>query len=127
MTRPCNLTKEFMGMQAEGDAAEGIAQLEGYLLRNAHITEAREQATCFADQLPWLTDFEREEIESAYLTDRLAASRATDAYIARRITEIRAEYIERYERLRARCLAWTIICIAAVSGVVTPLTLTLGQ
>ncbi|MFJ3824661.1 hypothetical protein [Streptomyces nodosus] len=116
-----------MGTQGEGNPAEGIARLEGYLLWNAHITEAHEEAGRFADRLPWLTDSERRDVESAYATDRLAVARATDAHIVRRITEIRSEYIERYERLRARCIAWAVICAAAMSAVLTPLALALGQ
>ncbi|GGJ34742.1 hypothetical protein [Streptomyces brasiliensis] len=105
------------------EAADGIARLEGYLLWSAHLTEAHEQATRFTSRLSWLTTAQREDVENAYVSDHLALSRATDAHIVRRILEIRAEYTERYEHLKVRCIAWTLIAMATTVGSVTPLIL----
>lgn len=37
--------------------------------------------------------------------------------------ELRGEYTERYDRLRARCVAWTVLTVGTVGGTCTALTL----
>ncbi|MFF1835446.1 hypothetical protein ACFVXE_14745 [Streptomyces sp. NPDC058231] len=104
-------------------AARGLAQMEGYLLWNAEVEEARRRAARFTVELPWLTTAQREDVERVYTTDRVAASRAMLARIAARATELRGEYDARYRRLRARCVATAVVTAGAVGGTCTALTL----
>lgn len=101
------------------EASQGIAQLEGYLLWKAETTQARQQAQAFTDRLPWLTTAQREDVERAYVDDRLALSKATLRRIADRAAQLRQEYGEHYRRLRARCVALSLfgaVALGSVSG-----------
>ena len=78
--------------------------MEGYLLAQSRLLEARTHATMFADRMPWLTSAQYEEVVSLYTEDHIAVShRALEAVVAR-AGELRAEYTARYELLRRRLL-----------------------
>ncbi|MFG2626681.1 hypothetical protein [Streptomyces sp. NPDC048473] len=110
-------------MDPDKDSARGLAQLEGYLLWNAEIEEARRQAGRFTDELPWLTTAQREDVARVYTADRLAASRAMLCRISARATELRGEYDARYRRLKARCVAAGVVLVGVVGGTCTAVTL----
>ncbi|MFJ7254875.1 hypothetical protein ACIQWV_20385 [Streptomyces sp. NPDC098085] len=110
-------------MDPDKDTARGLAQLEGYLLWNAEVEEARRQADRFTDALPWLTTAQREDVRRVYTADRVAASRAMFRRIRARATELRGEYDARYRRLRARCVAAGVVFVGAVGGACTAVTL----
>ncbi|MFI1416849.1 hypothetical protein ACH4VX_02485 [Streptomyces sp. NPDC020731] len=101
------------------DSALGLNRLEGHLLWAAEVEEARRQADRFAGELPWLTTAQREEVERVYRADRIAASRAMLVRICDRAAELRTEYEARYRRLRARCVALSVVAVALASGVGT--------
>nr|WP_202546493.1 hypothetical protein [Streptomyces sp. SID2119] len=102
-----------------------MAQLEGYLLWNAEVESARAQARRFTGELPWLTTAQREDVERVYLADRVAVSRESLTRVRDRAAELRGEYTARYERLRARCVALSVVAVGAVTGIGTSLTLLL--
>ena len=110
-------------MEPEKESTRGLAQVEGYLLWNAEVEEARKHARRFADALPWLTTAQREDVERAYTADRLAASRAALTRIATRSTALRGEYEARYRRLRTRCVATGVVLVAAAGGTCAALAL----
>ncbi|MFH8475549.1 hypothetical protein [Streptomyces sp. NPDC018000] len=110
-------------MNPDKDSARGLAQLEGYLLWNAEVEEARRQAGRFTDELPWLTTAQREDVERVYTADRLAASQAMLCRISVRVTELRGEYDARYRRLKARGVAAGVVLVGAVGGTCTAVTL----
>ncbi|MEV6207978.1 hypothetical protein [Kitasatospora sp. NPDC051914] len=87
------------------DAAGSLQQLEGYLLWQAELATAQRDAAAFADQFPWLTTGEREEVEEAYARERLQVSRLAVTRIAQRCRELRSEYEERYRHLKSRLVA----------------------
>jgi hypothetical protein len=97
--------------------------VEGYLLWNAEVEEARRRAARFTAELPWLTTAQREDVERAYTEDRVAVSRAMLFRISARSAELRGEYNDRYRALRARCVATVVVAAGAVSGTCTALTL----
>lgn len=103
-------------MEPEKESDRGLAQLEGYLLWSAEVAEARHHATRFTAQLPWLTSAQRADVERVYTAERLAASRAMLVRISARATALRGEYSMRYRRLRARCVAATVVSVGAASG-----------
>jgi hypothetical protein len=104
------------------DAVRGMAQLEGYLMWNAEIEEADRRAGRFADQLPWLTSAQRADVERLYSAEHLVAARGTLTRIADRTHDVRAEYAERYRRLRARCVAVTLAGVSVAAAVCLVLT-----
>ncbi|AEN14228.1 MULTISPECIES: hypothetical protein [unclassified Streptomyces] len=110
-------------MKPDNESARGLAQVEGYLLWNAEVEEARRRAGRFTEQLPWLTTAQREDVERVYVKDRVDLCRESLTRIADRAVELRGEYTERYERLRARCVAASVLTVGAVSGTCTALTL----
>ncbi|MGW7053178.1 hypothetical protein [Streptomyces sp. NPDC054887] len=103
-------------MEPEKESARGLAQLEGYLLWSSEVADARHHAARFAEQLPWLTTAQREDVERVYTAERLAASKAMLVRVAERATSLRAEYTERYRSLRARCVAVTVVCAGVAGG-----------
>jgi hypothetical protein len=105
------------------ESDRGLAQLEGYLLWSAEVAEARRHADRFTEQLPWLTTAQREDVERVYTAERLAASRAMLVRISSRAITLRAEYSERYRRLKTRCVTVSVVCAAAASGACAALTL----
>ncbi|WP_406500288.1 hypothetical protein OG936_01095 [Streptomyces sp. NBC_00846] len=110
-------------MDPDKDTARGLAQLEGYLLWNAEVEEARRRAGRFTDELPWLTTAQREDVQRVYAADHVAASRAMLCRICDRAAELRDEYDARYRRLRARCAAAGVVLVGAVGGACTAVTL----
>ncbi|MFD4760944.1 hypothetical protein ACFWOJ_19250 [Streptomyces sp. NPDC058439] len=110
-------------MDPDKDTARGLAQLEGYLLWNAEVEEARRRAGRFTDELPWLTTAQREDVQRVYTADHVAASRAMLCRICARAAELRDEYDARYRRLRARCAAAGVVLVGAVGGTCTAVTL----
>ncbi|MFJ5739705.1 hypothetical protein [Streptomyces microflavus] len=102
-------------MKPDKDSARGLAQLEGYLLWNAEVERARTQARRFTDELPWLTTAQREDVERVYLTDRVAVSRESLTRVRDRAAELRVEYTARYDRLRARCVALSVVAVGALT------------
>ncbi len=105
------------------DIARGIAQVEGHLLWSAEMADIRRQAVRFTAQLPWLTSAQRADVERVYVTDRAAVSRAILLRVRERALALRGEYGERYARLRARCVAWTVAAVGATIGLLAAVTL----
>ncbi|MEU1125454.1 hypothetical protein ABZ371_18295 [Streptomyces sp. NPDC005899] len=104
-------------MKPDEESARGLAQVEGYLLLNAEVDEARRQAVRFTGQLPWLTSAQREDVERVYVADRMAVCRESLTRIAARAAELRGEYTARYEQLRTRCVAVSAMAVGVVSGI----------
>ncbi|MEV6147948.1 MULTISPECIES: hypothetical protein [unclassified Streptomyces] len=110
-------------MDPDEDSARGLVRLQGYLVWNAEVEEARRRAARFTGQLPWLTTAQREDVERVYTADRLAASRATLRRVSARAAALRGEYEARYRVLKARCVATGVVFLGAVGGTCTALTL----
>ncbi|MFD9292651.1 hypothetical protein ACFWBV_31145 [Streptomyces sp. NPDC060030] len=110
-------------MKPDKESARGLAQVEGYLLWNAEVEEARRQARRFTASLPWLTTAQREEVERVYVADRVEVCRETLTRIAGRAVELRGEYTERYDRLRARCVAVSVLTVCTMGGICAALVL----
>ncbi|MES4904444.1 MULTISPECIES: hypothetical protein [unclassified Streptomyces] len=95
----------------------GIARLEGYLLCQSELGDARAEAEAFAGRLAWLTAAQREEVVRLYTEERVELSRRMLRRIVDRCEELRAEYTTRYDELRRRLLC------RCVAGVVAAMTL----
>ncbi|MGW1884805.1 hypothetical protein [Streptomyces sp. NPDC002133] len=93
------------------ETAAGINRIEGYLLVQSRIQEARRDAEKFADQMYWLTSSQRLEIVNLYTQDRMAVTKRSLEMTAARAQELRREYAARYAALKQRLLC---ICVATV-------------
>ncbi|MFF7140817.1 MULTISPECIES: cytochrome C oxidase subunit I [Streptomyces] len=93
-----------------------VNEVEGYLLCRARIAEARQRARAFTEPLEWLTTAQREHIEEHYVRVCLVHAREDLQRVADRCRELRAEYEDRYLRLRARCVAWSIAGVAGAAA-----------
>lgn len=105
-------------MPGPDEIESGIARLEGYLLCQRELGDARTEAEAYADRLPWLTSAQREEVVRLYAEERVELSRRMLRRIADRCEELRAEYTARYEELRRRLL---YRCVAVVLVALTVL------
>ncbi|WP_432187485.1 hypothetical protein [Streptomyces sp. Tue6028] len=105
------------------DASPLIRELEGHLLVEAARAEGRAEAERFARSLPWLSDTQRREVQERYATEHLVLARRSWQHVARRGGELRAEYEDRYRRLRRRWCAGVLTCAAL--AVVSPAVLLL--
>ncbi|MFI2780341.1 hypothetical protein [Streptomyces sp. ALB3] len=103
-------------MQPDEESARGLAQVEGYLLLHAEVDEARRQARRFTEALPWLTTAQREDVERVYVADRMEVCREMLSRIAGRAVELRDEYTARYDQLKLRCVAVSVLTAGAVGG-----------
>lgn len=90
------------GHETAARAAEGIAQLEGYLLWQAEFRGARAEAEEFATRLATLNEAQRAEVAGLYTEERLRLAKRLLVGLGERSREFEAEYALRYRRLRQR-------------------------
>ncbi|WP_330173508.1 hypothetical protein OG875_07920 [Streptomyces sp. NBC_01498] len=100
-----------------GEASAGIQQLEGYLLAQSRVREAKESAVAFADRMPWLTTAQHEEVVGLYTQDHIDISRRALELVVARAAELRAEYSARYEQLKRRLLCLSLATLLGASCV----------
>ncbi|MFH8679513.1 hypothetical protein [Streptomyces lydicus] len=81
---------------------QAVNEIEGYLLWEAEKARARSRADAFCAGLPWLSDTQRQEVESRYCEDQRDLSRAYLERIAVRSAGLRTEYESVYLALRRR-------------------------
>ncbi|KUH40591.1 MULTISPECIES: hypothetical protein [Streptomyces] len=99
------------------EVAAGINRVEGYLLAQAELREAREGGEAFARRMPWLTTAQHEEVARLYAEERVGLSQEALRTVADHCVALRAEYTARYTRLRHR-----LLCLG-VASLVTSATL----
>ncbi|MFI7241530.1 hypothetical protein [Streptomyces qinglanensis] len=105
------------GEAPEGEAGGGIRRIEGYLLWQRHLSDARAQAEHAVAPLDWLTGPEREDVVRR-VADALAdTSRAALRETAQRAVSLRREYEDRYTVLKRRVVGWACCGLAVVSFV----------
>ncbi|TLS40693.1 hypothetical protein FE633_40005 [Streptomyces montanus] len=100
------------------DANALINEIEGHLLVEATRGEGRAQAGRFARQFEWLSESQREEIEERYAKEYFALTRLSWRRTARRGEELRAEYQERYRKLRRRLVGRFLFGVALFTAAV---------
>ncbi|MET9801693.1 hypothetical protein [Streptomyces sp. NPDC006368] len=92
----------------DSQTAADINRVEGYLLRQAELRNAREEGEAFAGRMPWLTTAQHEEVARLYAQDRVELSKKVLRAIAHRCEELRGEYTARYAHLRQRLLCMSV-------------------
>ncbi|MCY0950655.1 hypothetical protein [Streptomyces sp. H27-S2] len=101
------------------ETAAGLARIEGFLMSQAALREAREEGEAFARTLTWLGPGEQDEISDRFAQRHLSLRREMLATTVARAAELKDEYAHRYGRLcrRATGLAvgvfalWTAVLI----------------
>ncbi|MEU8843166.1 hypothetical protein AB0D97_29250 [Streptomyces roseus] len=93
-------------------AAAGLARLEGYLMSQAALREARERGEAFAHGLTWLGAGEQEEISRRFAEHHLDLRKEMLAATVARAEELRAEYAHRYTHLRRRATGLALAAFA---------------
>jgi hypothetical protein len=99
------------------EASRGLRRIDGYLYWQAETARADRAAEAFSHRLPWLTGDQREEVESLYSQEHLRITGETVGHIADRCRELRAEYEQRYHRLKLRLAALVLLGAAAAAAV----------
>ncbi|MGW5849121.1 hypothetical protein ACWFQ8_14410 [Streptomyces sp. NPDC055254] len=101
------------------DPAAGLARIEGFLMSQAALREAREAGQAFVRTLTWLGPGEQDEISARFAQHHLSLRREMLAATVARAAELKNEYADRYGQLcrRATGLAvgvfalWTAVLI----------------
>lgn len=106
-----------------GEAKAGMVRLEGYLMSEAALREAREEANAFAQRLTWLGPGEQHEIAGLLAEHHLKGKREMLAAVVVRSEQLKAEYEARYEQLRRRLVCATVTSVAGTVAVLTALTM----
>ncbi|MGI5441024.1 cytochrome C oxidase subunit I [Streptomyces shenzhenensis] len=101
------------------EGSDWTNQVEGYLLWQTRVQDAKCLARAFTEAFDWLTTSQRVEIERRYIGDRLQCEEQDLRRIVQRAADLRSEYEQRYRRLRLRCTAVTVSAVtAAVAALV---------
>lgn len=97
------------------EIAAAINEVEGYLLYQAELQTASEEAEAFVRRMPWLTTAQKEEVARHYADQRIELSKHLIRAIATRCGELRDEYTARYEKLRQRlmCMSAAVLVTSA--------------
>ncbi|MFE9382715.1 cytochrome C oxidase subunit I [Streptomyces sp. NPDC007025] len=105
------------GKSPEGEVGEGIRRIEGHLLWQRQLSDARARAEHAVAPLDWLTGAEREDVVRR-VADALAdGSRAALRETAQRAVSLRREYEDRYAVLKRRVVGWAFCGLAVVGFV----------
>ncbi|MFI6444237.1 cytochrome C oxidase subunit I [Kitasatospora sp. NPDC050543] len=103
------------GSGADGteECRTGVSQLESYLVWQSEVASAERDAVRFSGQFGWLPGAQREELERAYVADRLEYAEGVVDRAARRCRQM-GEYYRR--RCWQICARWASLCMAAVAA-----------
>ncbi|MFD8536077.1 hypothetical protein [Streptomyces rubrogriseus] len=110
-------------MNTSRQAARGLADLQAFLYREAHLSAARRRVSAFTAKADGLTQGQRVDLERWYLEEQKYVARMVTEHIAERIGAAEAAHRLRFGRwLRGTLIAMTAIgltifvCTAVVVG-----------
>jgi hypothetical protein len=101
------------------EVAAGVNDVEGYLLAQAELREAREAGEAFAHRMPWLTTAQHEEVARLHAEDHIERSMEALRSVAAHSVALRAEYTARHTRLRQRLLGLAVASLATSAALCT--------
>lgn len=106
-------------MNTDKQAARGLADIEAYLYREAHLSTARRRVTAFTGQTAGLTHEQKRDIELWYLEEQKYVARMVTQHIADSIGAAEAAHHLRFARwLRGTLIAMTVITTVILVGAV---------
>ncbi|MEU9336596.1 hypothetical protein AB0D49_26085 [Streptomyces sp. NPDC048290] len=113
-------------MNTNQQAARGLADIEAYLYRAAHLGAARRRVFAFTERTGGLTHEQRRAIELWYLDEQRRVARMVTRHITDSVGAAEAAHHIRFRRwLRGTLIAMvlitmvTFVCTAVVVGSVT--------
>ncbi|MEV7450201.1 hypothetical protein [Streptomyces nigra] len=113
-------------MNTSKQAARGLADIQAYLYREAHLSAARRRVSAFTERTDGLTLGQKRDLEEWYLEEQKYVARVVTEHIADSIGAAEAAHRRRFGRwLRGTLIAMTVIgltifvCTAAVVGSMT--------
>ncbi|MCW1099311.1 hypothetical protein OJ963_36470 [Streptomyces sp. RS2] len=113
-------------MNTSKQAARGLADIQAFLYREAHLSAARRRVSAFTARAGGLTQGQRRDLERWYLEEQKYVARMVTEHIAERIGAMEAAHRLRFGRwLRGTMIAMTgigltiFVCTAVVVGSMT--------
>ncbi|MFJ4624383.1 hypothetical protein [Streptomyces sp. NPDC088812] len=104
-------------MNTDKQAARGLADLEAYLYREAHLSTARRRVAAFTGQTDGLTHEQKRDIELWYLEEQKYVARMVTQHIADSIGAAEAANHIRFGRwLRGTLIAMAVITMVTFVG-----------
>ncbi|EFE71352.1 conserved hypothetical protein [Streptomyces viridosporus ATCC 14672] len=97
-----------------GQVSALVAEVEGHLMAQAHLDEARREAEELCAGLPWLTSAQAEDLMDRYMQRRLDFTRRMLRSTVERAAQLRQEYEARYAVLRRDLLRRHAVCACAL-------------
>ncbi|MGW3864325.1 hypothetical protein ACWEDZ_22950 [Streptomyces sp. NPDC005047] len=85
-------------------------EAEGYLLVQAELRRAREEAGSLCGRLPWLTTGQADDLTLHYVQQRMGLTQQALQVTADRAKRLRGEYETRYQHLRRILLKQHAAC-----------------
>ncbi|MFI1290881.1 hypothetical protein ACH4VM_20830 [Streptomyces sp. NPDC020792] len=99
-------------MNTSKEAARGLADLQAYLYREAHLSAARRRVSAFTESTAGLTHGQKRDIEQWYLEEQKYVARMVTEHIADSVGAAEAEHHLRFGRwLRGTMLAMAVISL----------------
>ncbi|MFD7388145.1 hypothetical protein ACFV46_06730 [Streptomyces sp. NPDC059852] len=100
-------------MNTSKQAARGLADIQAFLYREAHLGAARRRVSAFTAKTDGLTHGQRMDLERWYLEEQEYVARMVTEHIAERLDAAEAAYRLRFGRwLRGTLIAMTAIGLA---------------
>jgi hypothetical protein len=113
-------------MNTSKQAARGLAGIQAYLYREAHLSAARRRVSAFTERTDGLTHGQKRDLEQWYLEEQKYVARLVTEHIADSVGAAEAAHRLRFARwLRGTLIAMTAIgltifvCTAVVVGSMT--------
>lgn len=106
-------------MDTDKQTARGLADIEAYLYREAHLSAARRRLARFVARADDFSAEQKAELETWYLGEQRYVARMVTDHIADSISAVEDQHRVRFGRwLRGTLIGMTVITLAVIAGAV---------
>ncbi|MGA5418247.1 MULTISPECIES: hypothetical protein [Streptomyces] len=106
-------------MDTDKQTARGLADIEAYLYREAHLSAARQRLARFMARADDFSAEQKAELETWYLGEQRYVARMVTDHIADSISAVEDRHRVRFGRwLRGTLIGMTVITLAVIAGAV---------
>ncbi|CAG6392048.1 hypothetical protein NMG29_31750 [Streptomyces cocklensis] len=110
-------------MDIRQEASRGLADIESFLFRQAHLRAARRRVGAFTAEESGLTAEQKEDIERWYVEEQIYVARMVTRHIADKVNAVKEQQHRRFGRwLRGILVTMTLITAAMAVFVTAILT-----
>lgn len=110
-------------MDIRQEASRGLADIESFLFRQAHLRAARRRVGAFTAEESGLTAEQKEDIERWYVEEQIHVARMVTRHIADRVSAVKEQQHRRFWRwLRAIMTTMTLVTVVMALFVTATLT-----